>query len=133
MESEVVRVDADLLDTVRIYAEIEKKSNVEMVNDLLKNALNQYFIERSGGAVLTLPNPQFNYGMDEKKAEEFMQILNDTAEKLQELNVGISFPLEKMIAFFEYRLYLDSLEQIRQFRKNMYMDEDLNPKEENDG
>ena len=133
MKTESVGINSDLLDIVRIYAEVEKKSNVEMVNELVEDALDRYFIERSGGAVLTLPNPQFNYGVDEKKAEEFMDILNDTAAKLQELNSGISFPLEKVAAFFEYRLYLDSLDQMKQFRRNMFMDNDLKPKDENDG
>ena len=133
MKTESVGINSDLLDIVRIYAEVEKKSNVEMVNELVEGALDRYFIERSGGAVLTLPNPQFNYCMDEKKAEEFMDILNDTAAKLQELNSGISFPLEKVVAFFEYRLYLDSLDQMKQFRRNMFMDNDLKPKDKNDG
>lgn len=132
MESEVVRISADLVDTIRIYAEAENKAFSDMASDLLADALNKYFIERSGGAFLTLPNPQFNSELDKKKAEEFVVILNEAAAKLRELNTGISFPLERIAAFFEYRLFLDEPEQINTFRSNMLMDEDMNPKSSED-
>jgi hypothetical protein len=128
MESEVVRVGADLLNTIRIYAEIEKKSNVEMVNDLLKDALDQYFLLRSGGAVFTVPNPQFIMNMDKEKAAEFVDILNETAAKLRKLNTGNCFAIEQMIAFFEYRFFMDSEDQRNQFQKFMMMDKGMNPK-----
>lgn len=133
MESEVIRIKGDLVDPIRIYAEAENKAFSDMASDLLAYALNHYFVTRSGGAVLTLPNPQFNSELDKKKAEEFVVILNEDAAKLRELNTGISFPLERIAAFFEYRLFLDSNEQIKTFRRNMLMDADMNPKSSEDG
>ena len=133
MKTESVGISSSLLDIVRIYAEIEKKSNVEMVNDLLDDALDQYFILRSGGAVFTVPNPQFIMNMDKEKAAEFVDILNETAAKLRKLNTGNCFAIEQMIAFFEYRFFMDSDDQRDHFQKFMMMDKGMNPKAPEDG
>ena len=122
-ETSVVRIDSELLDKIRIYAEIENKSMSELVSELLKNGLSYYINQRSGGATMMLKNPRILSSFDESKQEQFMNILNDAANKMQTLDSGISFPIQGIIAFYNLRFHLDTMSETKMYQFNAKLDD----------
>lgn len=115
------RIDSELLDKIKIYSEIENTSQTDFINDLLSDALETYFLKRSGGAVFTIPNPQ-KYHIDWVEATEAISHLVVTADTIHRLNVYLPIPLYAIIAFLEQRLWHELPEDVERFRNNMIFD-----------
>lgn len=75
----------------------------------------------SGGAVLTIPNPQIEL-VDLEEYDKALDILHSAICKLDKLNTGITPVLRNMYAFYEQRLFLDSPEEVQAFRNNLLID-----------
>ena len=116
-----IRIDSDLLDKIRVYSEIEKTSQTDFINNLLSDGLENYFLQRSGGAVLTLPNPQ-HYVIDKEKAKEVLSILCAAADSIHQLNANLPIPLFAILAFFEQRLFYELPEDVDRFKNNLILD-----------
>ena len=116
-----IRIDSELLDKIKVYSEIENTSQTDFINDLLSDALEKYFLQRSGGAVLTLPNPQ-KYIIDDLEAKEALAILNVAADSIHQLDVNLPIPLYPILAFFEQRLLYELPEDVERFKQNLILD-----------
>ena len=116
-----IRMDESLMEMVKIYSEIEDKSQTDFINDLLKAAFDNYFNLRSGDGLLKLPNPQ-RFDIDEEKAEAALEILHNAFKALRKLHINYAVPEHGILAFFEQRLFYELPEDREQFEKNMILD-----------
>ena len=122
-----IRIDEGLLEKVKVYAEIKKISQTDLINELLSDALDQMILERSGAALLTIPNPQL-FSIDRKKADDVLDILANTAKSIYDVNANIPLPIYAIFAFLEQRLIYDSPEKVAKFKQNMLLDGTLSEK-----
>ena len=122
-----IRIDEGLLEKVKVYAEIKKISQTDLINELLSDAMDQMILERSGAALLTIPNPQL-FSVDRKKVDDVKDILINAAKAIYEVNANIPLPIYGILAFLEQRLDFDSPEEIEKFKQNMVLDGTLSEK-----
>lgn len=116
-----IRIDSELMDTIKIYSEIENVSQTDFINELISDGLENYFLQRSGGAVFTLPNP-CNFVIEEDSAKEALTILCDAANEIHDLRSNLPVPLFAMFAFFEQRLFYELPEDREMFKRNLILD-----------
>ncbi len=116
-----IRIDSCLLDKIKVYSEIENTSQTDFINTLLSDGLEKYFLQRSGGAVLTLPNPQ-NYVIDDLEIKEALSILCAAADRIHRLDINLPIPLYAILAFFEQRLIRELPEDVERFKNNTILD-----------
>lgn len=116
-----IRINSDLLEKIKMYSEIEGCTQTDFINDLVSDGLDQYLLQRSGGAVLTLPNPQ-NYSIDSDKARSALSILCAAAESIHNMNANLPLPLFAVLAFYEQRLFHELPEDAERFRNNLILD-----------
>lgn len=116
-----IRIDSELLEKIKVYSEIENCSQTDFINELVADGLEKYFLQRSGGAVFTLPNPQ-NYVIEEEKAKEALSILCTAADSIHRLNANLPIPLFAILAYFEQRLFYELPEDAERFKNNLVLD-----------
>ena len=116
-----IRIDSELLEKIKVYSEIENCSQTDFINELVADGLEKYFLQRSGGAVLTLPNPQ-NYVIDTDKAKEALSILCAAADSIHKLHSNLPIPLFAILAYFEQRLFYELPEDAERFKNNLVLD-----------
>lgn len=116
-----IRIDSELLEKIRVYSEIENCSQTDFINELLADGLEKYFLQRSGGAVLTLPNPQ-NYVIDAAKAKDALSVISAAADTIHNMNANLPIPLFAILAYFEQRLFYGLPEDAEQFKQNLILD-----------
>lgn len=116
-----IRMDSELLGIIKVYSEIENCSQTDFINELLADGLEKYFLQRSGGAVLTLPNPQ-NYVIDAAKAKDALSILSAAADTIHNINANLPIPLFAILAYFQQRLFYELPEDAEQFKQNLILD-----------
>ena len=116
-----IRIDTEILAKIKMYSEIEGKTQTDFLGELLEESLESYFLKRSGGMVLTIPNPQ-NFIVDLEKAKEVLSILASAADDIRRLNANIPVPLYGILAYLEQRLFYELPEDVEQFRKNLILD-----------
>ena len=112
-ENITVQLDADVLEKLNLYAELDNKSQSDFINELLDSALNNYFLMLTGGMVLTVPNPQF-YHIDECKAMEKLALLKSVANELNLANIPTG--LYALVNYLNTRLFEDSQSQRELFK-----------------
>lgn len=112
-----LQLDADVLEKLNLYAELDKKSKSDLINELLDSALNNYFLMRTGGMVLTVPNPQF-YHINKEKAKEGLDQIKEAACYCTHVNMNTG--LFAVADFMETRLFSDD-ESTRERFKNSLM------------
>ncbi len=122
-----IRIDEGLLEKVKVYAEIKKISQTDLINELLSDAMDQMILERSGAALLTIPNPQL-FSVDRKKIDDVKDILINAAKAIYEVNANIPLPIYGILAFLEQRIDFDTPEEIAKFKQNMVLDGTLSEK-----
>ena len=120
-KNKYIRISEDMLESIRIYSEVENKSMSEFADDLLKDALSEYFLKRSGGAVMTLPNPQIE-SPNESNYKKAIYDLGVLVTKLYPLNVSLFTPLNNLLVFYSQRLFYDLPEDKEKFMNNMVVD-----------
>ena len=116
-----IRIDSELLEKIKTYSEIAGCSQTDFINALVTDAFEKYIIQRSGGAILTLPNPQ-NYSIDADKAHAALSVLCDAAASINKLNANLPIPLFAILAFFEQRLFYEPPEIKEHFKMNLIID-----------
>ena len=116
-----IRIDEDLLEKVKAYSEIENKSQTDFINGLLTESFKNYLLQRHGGAVLTLPNPQI-YSIDQDKAEKALEIVEDAFRQLRGMNINYQIPFYNILSFFEQRIFYELPEDVEKFKQNMIID-----------
>lgn len=121
MNNSLTRIDDDLLEKIRVYSEIESKTQTDFLNDLLAGALENHMLMRSGGAIFTIPNPQ-NYCIDKAAAKDALEIMKAAAKGISKVNANLPFSLFTIIAYFEQRLFIDDSEAINGFKTNLMLD-----------
>ena len=120
-----IRINSSMAENIRIYSEIDNQTMVDFADDLLLEAFQNYLMRRSGGATLLLSNPRFSKNFNEDKAKGFVRLLIEVADKIRNYDSGIDFPIDKILAFYEYRLLLDPKEALDKLAKNKKMDEGM--------
>lgn len=117
-----IRISSSLLDTIRTYSEIENKTQNDFFLGLLESALSKYFIERSGGAVMAISNPQFA-DSDKSTDENWRTALNILADAVKEMpNTEITPLLYHILAFYNQRLFFDLPEDKEKYKMNKTLD-----------
>lgn len=116
-----IKVSAELQEKLKVYSELSGKEVDEFASELLEEALENHINIRHGDVIARIPNPQVNL-ITEEKAQEFLSILEDTANKLCKLNSGIQFPLFPFVEYFEQRFFGDSQEERQRFSNNLVFD-----------
>lgn len=117
----MIELNDSLYKKIVLYSEIENKTPSDFINDLILDSMNKYLLMRSGGAVLTIPNPQ-NFVIDKKIGEKALSILRSTANEILELKVDVPIPMFAMLNFLEQRLFYELPEDEEMFKKNMMFD-----------
>ena len=116
-----IRINEDTLETIRTYSEVEDKSMTDFLNDLLTEALDEYFLKRSGGAVMTIPNPQIEqFNSDDYR--DALNILAEAAAKIGAMNVHITPLLHNLLMYFNQRLFFELPEDVERFKNNLVLD-----------
>ena len=118
-ENTSLRLETDTLEKIRIYAEIEKKSQSDFINELLDSALNDYFLKRAGGMTLTVPNPQF-FHIDKNKAIECIDQITKTAGLCTHANIHTG--MLAVANFMETRIFTDTADRKEYFKANLSFD-----------
>ena len=116
-----IRIDEDVLETIKAYAEVENDTMTGFLNRLLKDALSEYFLERSGGAVMRLPNPQLDQ-VDVKRYEEALELLSVATVKISSMGISMIPLLHNALAFYSQRLFADLPDEVERFKKNLIVD-----------
>ena len=116
-----IRIDEDILETIRTYSEIENESQTDFINSLLESALSEYFIQRSGGAVMTIPNPQL-FNNDVERYENALQLISEATIRIGSFGSDLIPLLHNILAFYSQRLFADTPEDVEKFKKNHVLD-----------
>ena len=116
-----IRINEETLETIKTYSEAENKSMTDFLNNLLSDALSEYFLKRSGGAVMTIPNPQIEV-FNSNDYKEALNILSDAVSKIDSLDVHITPLLYNILMFFNQRLFYELPEDAEKFKSNMIVD-----------
>lgn len=117
-----VRLSENTLETLKTYSEIENTSMTEFFNDLLSDALKEYFIQRAGGEVMAINNPQFA-DSDKSTDENWRTALNILADAVKEMpNTEITPLLYHILAFYNQRLFFDLPEDKEKYKMNKTLD-----------
>lgn len=115
-ENITIQLDADVLQKLNLYAELDKKSQSEFISELLDSALNNYFLLLTGGMVLTIPNPQF-YHINKYDAYEKLALIHHVADECNMANIPSGlYALEN---YFKARIIEDSEAQRQLFKNNL--------------
>lgn len=112
-------INENILETIKTYAEIENKTQVDFTNELLTSALRQYFLKRSGGAVFTVPNPQL-YNIETPEGKSAVAESMELAIKFSKNNIHVG--LGAISNFLETRLFIDTESERKKFRENIELD-----------
>lgn len=100
------------------YSDIEAE---QYVDDAVSKYSQDLAHMRSGGGILSLPNPQF-YNVTNDEARQAVKILEKAYKKLMDVNPAFDFGMNDIIAFAKQRLLLDSSTDKQTFCDNLYKD-----------
>ena len=116
-----VRIDENILQKIKVYAEVNNISQTDLINKLLTDGLDQMILERSGAGMFTIPNPQelSITGDDFNNVRDF---LATTAMRFHDMHCNIHVPFYGILGFLEQRLIYDSPEEIEKFKANKTLD-----------
>jgi len=115
-ENITLQLNADVIKKLNLYAELDKKSQSDLINELLDSALNNYFLMRTGGMVLTVPNPQF-YHINKDKAKAGIDQILETACYCTHANLHTG--MLAVANFMETRLFIDNESVKERFKNNL--------------
>ena len=115
------RLDLDVLDKLAHYSFASGTPMADFVSAAIMEKCEKEQILRSGGMMMTIPNPQFIRHNGEQAAI-VVGVLSDSAKALSDNNPGLGFGLHKIAAFAQERLYQDSDAQKKIFAKNLAED-----------
>lgn len=118
------RIEDDLCEKIKVYAELEHKSQAQFVNELIETAFYDYLLLRSGGMVAKMPNPQnMIVKLDEAEVKECTLGIKAIGNKFNKANLNIG--LNSIANYIETRLLIDD-ENIRMmFQENLKKDSDI--------
>ena len=86
------------------------------MNEIFSEALTNYRVKKSGGAIFTVPNPQF-YHTTEADVKEAVEECMNLAIKLSSKNIHVG--LGATANFLETRTFVDTPELREQFQRNI--------------
>lgn len=120
-KSNSLKLSKDLLEDIRVYSEIEKVTMSDFAEDLLKNALSEHMLIRSGGAIMTIINPCIESGSfdDYKQAIDALSVV---MAKIYPKGNCIVPLINNLIAYYTQRIYYSTPEDIATFKKNLVID-----------
>ncbi|MBP3339405.1 MAG: hypothetical protein J6L69_08380 [Lachnospiraceae bacterium] len=110
-----IKLDEDLIEDMKVYAEAEGKTQVDFMNEIFADALTSYRVKKSGGAVFTVPNPQF-YHITEADAKKAVEDCMNLAIKLSNKNIHVG--LGATANFLETRFFVDTPDLREKFQSN---------------
>lgn len=115
-ENITMQLDVDVLKKLNLYAELDNKSQSDFINELLDNALNNYFLMLTGGMVLTVPNPQF-YHIDKSSALEKLALIKHVADECNSANIPTG--IYALTNYLKTRIFYDNESQREMFKNNL--------------
>lgn len=115
------KIEDEVLNKMRYMCGVAGISQSDFIKAAINNECERMRRERSGGAVVTLPNPQ-NFIFSESEARAAVGILSDTANELTKINPALDFGLHSISDYATARLFKDSKELREKFAINLYND-----------
>jgi hypothetical protein len=115
-EKITIQLDADVLEKLNLYAKLDNKTQNDFINNILDNALNNYFLMLTGGMVLTVPNPQ-HYHIDKNKALEKLSLIKQVADECNSANIPTG--IYALANYLKARIFDDSESQRELFKSNL--------------
>lgn len=117
-----IRIDTDIFETLKIYAEIENESFTDFLNRMLENALKGYFAERSGGEVMILQNPQLYDRYDKRRYLDILEKIMTVTAEISADDVSITMYLLDITKYFYKRVLYDLPEDVERYKRNHKID-----------
>lgn len=117
-----MRLNENLKEMVTVYAGMSQKNPDDFLNELVKEALENYTHLRSGGLVCTIPNPQFFALSENDMFAIYGKLLEfEHCATIHALPLG----LDQITAFVKERFYKDDEEWRNAFRKCVEADAEI--------
>lgn len=116
-EKITLELDVNIAKKLNVYAGLDEKIRADFINDLLDDALKNYYIVHTGGMILTVPNPQF-YHIDKYKALEKLEMIKHVADECATANIPTG--LYALINFLKTRVIDDDESRRNFFKQNLY-------------
>lgn len=118
-------INEDILNVIRIYAEIENKTQVDFTNELLSDALRVYFLKRSGGEIFTVSNPQ-SFDIDPQEAKTIIAEMMELAIKMSKNHIYVG--IGAIANYLETRLFVNTESERKMYEQNNKLDNGMEVK-----
>lgn len=116
-----VRVDEDVIAKMNYFCGVLSMSQSDFVENAILGACEKVQFLRSGGAFITVPNPQ-NFRYTEEQADSIISALSNIANYVTTTNTSIDAGLNDIVAFYVQRLKKDTEDQREIHKNNMIND-----------
>lgn len=115
------RIEEELLKKMRYFCGVSEQKIGEFINEAISEKCEKVQHLRSGGATITIPNPQI-MGYNGKDTQKIVTGISEAARIANTTNGGLDFGLNEILTFANQRLHKDTLQQAKQFQANFEND-----------
>lgn len=116
-----VRVDEEIIAKMNYFCGVLSMSQSDFVASAILGACEKIQFLRSGGAFITVPNPQ-NFSYKQEDADSIISALSNIANYVTEKNPSLDGGLNDIVAFYVQRLKKDTEDQKEIHKNNMIND-----------
>ncbi|MBS4843121.1 MAG: hypothetical protein KH073_20035 [Clostridium sp.] len=119
-----VKVDEKLVERVNYYRTLEENgvmSQADFVIKALDEKCQRIKRLRSGGMILSIPNPDM-FIKSESQKHEILKVLAECSINLKKINPGLSFGIDEIMIYAKQHMFEMTNKQQQELQENFYSD-----------